>query len=129
MHTEVWGEDHGFLVDSLANRLAAGPEHFVVLVAEAGGQDTEPQVVCAAWLALKEGTGFAGLWGGSTLEAWRGKGIYRAMVARRAQLAAARDIKYLQVDASEDSRPILQRLGLHAVTTTTPYVWSPELST
>jgi len=125
MHSEVWGEDHGHLVDGLANRLAAGPEHFVVLVAEASGQGAGPQVVCAAWLGLKEGTGFAGLWGGSTLAAWRGKGIYRAMVARRAQLAVAQDVKYLQVDASKDSRPILERLGLHAVTTTTPYVWSP----
>ena len=124
MHSEVWGEDHGFLVDSLAGRLAPGPEHFVVLVAEAAG-DAGPQVVCAAWLSLKDGTGFAGLWGGSTLAAWRGKGIYRATVARRAQLAVARDVKYLQVDASKDSRPILERLGLHAVTTTTPYVWSP----
>jgi hypothetical protein len=29
------------------------------------------------------------------------------------------------VDASSDSRPILERLGFIAVTTTTPYVWSP----
>ena len=120
MESEVWGEDRGFLADSLARRIAAGPDEFAVLVAEAGGQ-----VVCAAWLALKEGADFAGLWGGSTLEAWRGKGIYRALVARRAQLAVANDVKYLLVDASVDSRPILQRLGLHAVTTTTPYVWSP----
>jgi hypothetical protein len=121
MHSEIWDEDHGFLAEDLARRIATGPEHFAVFAAEAGDE-----VVCAAWIVLKEGTDFAGLWGGSTLAAWRGRGIYRAMVARRAQLAAARDIKYLQVDASEDSRPILQRLGLHAVTTTTPYVWSPE---
>ena len=29
------------------------------------------------------------------------------------------------VDASDDSRPILERLGFVAVTTTTPFVWSP----
>jgi hypothetical protein len=34
-------------------------------------------------------------------------------------------VKYLQVDASEDSRPILEGLGFVAVTTTTPYVWTP----
>jgi hypothetical protein len=28
------------------------------------------------------------------------------------------------VDASEESRPILERLGFVAVTTTTPYVWT-----
>ena len=36
-------------------------------------------------------------------------------------------LRYLQVDASDDSRPILERLGFVAVTTTTPYVWSPPL--
>jgi GNAT superfamily N-acetyltransferase len=82
-------------------------------------------VVSAAWLTYEAGTEFAGLWGGSTLPGWRGRGIYRALVARRAQLAVARGVTYLQVDASADSSPILRRLGLQAVTTTTPYVWAP----
>ena len=57
--------------------------------------------------------------------AWRGRGIYRATVAHRANLAAERGFRYLEVDASDASRPILERLGFTAVTTTTPYVWSP----
>ena len=125
MHGRVWGEDHGYLADDLARRIASGGHNFAVFVAEAETA-SGPEVVCAAWLVLREGEGFAGLWGGSTLAEWRGRGIYRAMVAQRAQLAVQRGVKYLQVDASEDSRPILQRLGLHAVTTTTPYVWTPE---
>lgn len=124
MHTRVWGEDHGFLVDDLAGRIATAAGAFTVLVAEAETAH-DPQVVCAAWLALREGFDFAGFWGGSTLAEYRRRGIYRAMVARRAQIAAGQGVKYVQVDASENSRPILQRLGLHAVTTTTPYVWSP----
>ena len=74
---------------------------------------------------IAPGTDFAGLWGGSTLPAWRGRGIYRALVARRAQLAVGHGYRFLQVDASDDSRPILERLGFVAVTTTTPYVWTP----
>jgi hypothetical protein len=46
-------------------------------------------------------------------------------VAVRARLAAEQGYRYLQVDASDDSRPILERLGFNAVTITTPYVWSP----
>lgn len=71
------------------------------------------------------GTGFASLWGGSTLPEWRRRGIYRALVVHRARLAAQRDRTLLQVDASDDSRPILERLGFVAVTTTTPYVYTP----
>ncbi|MDH6574954.1 GNAT family N-acetyltransferase [Kitasatospora sp. MAP5-34] len=120
METAVWGRDMSFLGDFLVHRTTAEPDGIVVLVAEADGE-----VVSAAWLMLRNGVDFAGLWGGSTLSEWRGRGIYRALVARRAQLAAERGYKYLHVDASDDSSPILQRLGLRAVTTTTPYVWSP----
>jgi hypothetical protein len=38
-------------------------------------------------------------------------------------------LRYIEVDASDDSRPILERLGFDAVTTTTPYVWSPGPAT
>ncbi|MEV1320266.1 GNAT family N-acetyltransferase [Micromonospora arborensis] len=66
----------------------------VVLVAEAAGR-----VVSAAWLVVViPGTEFAALWGGSTLPQWRRKGIYRALVARRARVAADRGVRYLLVD-------------------------------
>ncbi|WP_217239510.1 GNAT family N-acetyltransferase [Streptomyces sp. AC555_RSS877] len=120
MESAVWEDDWNWLAEDLIGRVAAAPDEIAVYVAEADGE-----VVCAAWLAFRAGTGFASLWGGSTLAAWRRKGIYRALVAERARLAAARDVTYLHVDASDDSAPILRRLGFHAVTTTTPYVWSP----
>lgn len=120
MESQVWGEDRDWLVDGLGREIAADPESITIVVAEAGGT-----VVSAGWVRYVTGTGFATLWGGSTLAAWRGRGIYKALVARRARLAVARGYRFLQVDASDDSRPILQRLGFVALTTTTPYVWSP----
>ncbi|GII55476.1 N-acetyltransferase [Planotetraspora thailandica] len=120
MESAVWGDDFSWLSDDLIGRVSAAPNEIAVMVAEAEGE-----VVSAAWLVFREGTEFASLWGGSTLPAWRGRGIYRALVAARAQLAVARGVRFLQVDASDDSAPILGRLGFHAVTTTTPYVWSP----
>jgi GNAT superfamily N-acetyltransferase len=120
MESTVWGQDWSWLADDLAGRVAAAPDDVVILVAEAG-----ELVVSAAWLVYRPGTDFAGLWGGSTLPQWRGKGIYKALVARRAQLAVARGVRYLQVDASDDSAPILRRLGFQQITTTTPYVWTP----
>lgn len=78
--------------------------------------------VSAARMELLPGTEFASLWSGGTVRDWRGKGIYRALVAYRGRIAAERGYRYLQVDASADSRPILARLGFAALTTTTPYV-------
>lgn len=120
MESQVWGRDCAFIGDHLAGSLAAAPDRLAIFTAEAAGQ-----VVAAGWAALRQDGVFASLWGGSTLKAWRGRGIYRALVAVRARLAAEHGYQYLQVDASDDSRPILERLGFHAVTTTTPYVWSP----
>ncbi len=118
MESRVWGADRSWLAAEL--KAGAGNGGVVVLAAEAAGQ-----VVAAAWLEWKPGTQFAALWGGSTLAAWRRQGIYRALVARRAALAAELGVRYLQVDASDDSRPILERLGFTAITTTTAYVWTP----
>jgi GNAT superfamily N-acetyltransferase len=120
LQTEVWNEDWNWLAGDLAERQAAAPDDLAIFVAEAGSQ-----VVSAAWLVRSPGTDFATLWGGATLAQWRGKGIYRALVARRAQYALQVGNRYLQVDASADSAPILQRLGFVAVATTTPYLWTP----
>jgi GNAT superfamily N-acetyltransferase len=117
---EIWRDDRPWLADSLEAEQAADPEALAVVAVEAG-----EELVCAAWVRFARGTEFATLWGGGTLPAWRGRGIYRATVAQRANLAAARGCRYLQVDASVDSRPILERLGFVSVTSTTPYVWSP----
>jgi hypothetical protein len=57
---------------------------------------------------------------------WPGAGAYCHSVT--AARAVARGTRYLTVDASDDSAPILGRLGFKAVTTTTPYVWTPAAS-
>jgi hypothetical protein len=123
LEVAVWGGDHADFADYLASEVAAYPDAIRVVVVEVADR-----VVCAAWVRFPSGTEFATFWGGATLSEWRGRGIYRATVAYRANLAAARGCRFLQVDASDDSRPILERLGFIAVTTTTPYVWSPPAS-
>ncbi|QCW50311.1 GNAT family N-acetyltransferase [Nocardioides dongxiaopingii] len=82
------------------------------------------RVVSVGRLEVVDDTGFAGLWGGATLGGHRGRGLYRALTAARARAALARGVRLLQVDCSPMSRPILERSGLVAVTTTTPYEWT-----
>ena len=66
---------------------------------------------------------FAGLFGGLTLPDHRGRGLYRATVAKRAELARERGYRWLYSDALPTSRPILERVGFVAITTTTPFVF------
>lgn len=120
LKSEVWNTDLSWLAADLAARRAADPDNLTVFAAVAGDE-----LISAGWLVRNQGTEFAGLWGGATSARWRGRGIYRALIARRAQLAVGQGTRYLQVDASSDSAPILQRLGFTAITTTTPYVHQP----
>jgi ribosomal protein S18 acetylase RimI-like enzyme len=120
LHERVFGKDESGVRNSLVEQLRTAPEIIGMVVAMAGD---EP--VCSARIEFVPGTDFAGLWGGGTLPEWRGRGIYRALVAYRAALAAERGYRYLQVDASPDSRPILERIGFTCLAITTPYIWSP----
>ncbi|MCX4750142.1 GNAT family N-acetyltransferase [Kitasatospora sp. NBC_01287] len=119
-HVQAFGSDGGRLTRRLLDQLAQAPDSLEVVVALAGD---EP--VSGARLELLPGTSFAGLWGGGTAPQWRGRGIYRALVAHRARIAVDRGYRYLQVDASDQSRPILARLGFAALSVTTPFNYQP----
>lgn len=104
-------------VPALRSRLELG-DGMELWVAEAEGQ-----IVGAGRLEPVAGTDFAGIWGGATLERWRGRGIYRALTAARARSALAAGKSLVHSDSTEYSRPILERSGLVKVSTTTPYQW------
>lgn len=113
----IWGPDH--TDGSLASELRANPDSLDVVVVE---ESADGPVLCAGWLRYSAGTDFASMWGGSTLPGWRRRGLYRATVVHRARLARDRGYRCVRLDTSPDSRPILVRLGLRDVATTTPYV-------
>ncbi|MGH7868539.1 MAG: GNAT family N-acetyltransferase [Candidatus Dormibacteraceae bacterium] len=116
IHDAVFG---GGYSDSGANLLAGiarQPSSAAAVIAMAGRTP-----IAAGRLEFHTGNDFASLWGGGTLPTWRGRGIFRSLVAYRARLASARGFRYLQVDASADSSPILQRLGFVELATTTPF--------
>jgi hypothetical protein len=71
---------------------------------------------------------FAGLWGGSVLDQFCGRGVYRALLSARIRRAKELDsTRYLRVDALPTSRPILEKYGFSRVGSTWPAVWPPEL--
>jgi GNAT superfamily N-acetyltransferase len=110
----------------LAHRVFGGerhelPEDTVGVVALVDG---EP--VSGGRVDFEPGIDFAGLYGGVTLPEFRRRGLYRATVAKRAELARERGYRWLYSDALPTSRPILERVGFVKLTTTIPFVFSRD---
>ena len=93
------------------------PEKAVAVVAVVDGK-----AVSGGRVDFEDDVEFAGLFGGVTLPEYRGRGLYRATVARRAELARERGFRWLYSDALPTSRPILERVGFVPITTTTPFM-------
>jgi predicted N-acetyltransferase YhbS len=118
MQDNVFGDEVSEDRASAILERVTGDDGMELWVAEAGGQ-----IVSAGRLEPVAGTEFAGIWGGATLESWRGQGIYRALTAARARSALRIGKTLINSDSTEFSRPILERSGLLKVSTTTPYEW------
>lgn len=118
MQDEVFGTDvSDGNADAILRRVALD-DGMELWVAEHGGA-----IVSAGRLEPVPDTEIAGIWGGATRAEWRGRGIYRALTAARARAALTLGKKLIHSDSTEYSRPILERYGLHRVSTTTPYRW------
>jgi ribosomal protein S18 acetylase RimI-like enzyme len=119
MQDEVFGDPISIdRADAVLARLSRA-DGMELWVAEANGE-----IVSAGRLEPVANSDFAGIWGGATRAEWRGRGIYRALTAARARSALALGKTLIHSDSTEYSRPILERSGLIAISTTTPYNWS-----
>jgi hypothetical protein len=116
VHEIVWERNFDWLEKQLRENIAAQPDFWGIYVAYVADKPA-----CAACINFPTNSQFAGLWGGSTLAEYRERGLYTAVVAARAQEAIRRGYRYLMVDASDMSRPILQKRGFNLLTYTTPY--------
>jgi GNAT superfamily N-acetyltransferase len=118
IYAGVWHDDFSILAERLTNDLQHDPDHLCVYAAYVEGEPAS-----SAWIYFHEGSQFASLWGGSTLPAYRQRGLYSALLAVRTQEARSRGVRFLTVDASPMSRPILQSFGFQWLTTIYPCKW------
>jgi GNAT superfamily N-acetyltransferase len=120
MEEEVWQESHAWLGERLVRDLETTPDQISIFAVQADGR-----TVSAAWVYFHPPTQFASLWGGSTLPAYRGRGCYTALLVARARESRQRGYRFLTVDASPMSRPILEKRGFQYLGFSTPCQWSP----
>ena len=115
---QVWDEDMSGLGEYLQETIRNQPDRMSVYVAY--GND---QPASAAWIYFPQNSQFASLWGGSTVPKFRRQGLYTALLAIRAQEAKVRGVRFLTVDASEMSRPILEKFGFTVIAYSYPCKW------
>jgi GNAT superfamily N-acetyltransferase len=118
----VYGDpDHAaWLVETILREKQADPDGIDIYAAY-----ERDLPISIGWMRHKAGEAFGSLWGGSTLPEWRGRGVYSALVAVRAARARDRGCRWLTVDCSPMSLPILTRRGFQVLSVITPFVRSP----
>jgi GNAT superfamily N-acetyltransferase len=117
VESAAWGDSsHDWIASELAEEMADAPGLISVYCAYV---DDTP--ASTAWVRFHPGTQFASLWGGSTDPLFRKRGLYTALLAVRAREARDKGYRVLTVDASEMSRPVLEKYGFEKIATTTPY--------
>ena len=121
VNSAVYGdpEHAAWLERVIAEEKRADPDGISVYAAFAGEAP-----VGVGWMRHQRGDAFGSLWGGSTLPDYRGRGIYSALVAVRAGEARSRGCRWLTVDCSPMSLPILERRGFERLSVITPFIWS-----
>jgi hypothetical protein len=113
--TEIFQKDYRLTARELASAIRGGSTEHVGYIAYDGAV-----AASIGRLYTHRQSEFGGLYGGATLEAHRGRGLYRAVVAARARDALEHGVQYLIVDALPTSHPILEQLGFVPLTTTWP---------
>ena len=115
---QVWGGDFSGQLTHLVNVQQATPEDIAIYVVYADGKP-----VSSAWIVYNEASPFASIWGGSTLADYRGRGYYSVLLHKRINDAKQREKRYLTIDASPMSRPIVAKHGFRFVAMTIPYTF------
>lgn len=116
---QVWGGDLSWQYQQLLSQKQQDADSVLIYVVY-----EQEKPVASAWITFNEQSPFAGIWGGSTIAEYRAKGYYTALLKQRMKDAQQRAKKYLIIDASLMSRPIVARYGFEEIATTTAYDFS-----
>jgi hypothetical protein len=116
---EVRGKSCAEEIERYRVMLSEHPKNMSLYVAYSDG---EPAACGRVY--FHEGSRFAGLYGGSTRERFRKRGLFTQLVAARVREALDREVIYICVDALPTSEPILRRRGFESVTYTRPFTFS-----
>jgi len=114
-----YGGDFSSLRRLLEEDMRERPSYSSVYLAYVDGKP-----VGAAWAQFPARGQFASLWGGTVASAFRGRGVYTALLAARLQEAIHRGYGLLTIDATKQTRPLVEKFGFGLLTYAHSCYWS-----
>lgn len=115
----VYGNDNSWVNGRLGGHLKING-YLSVYVAY-----VDDQPVSVTWTYFQKGK-FASLFAGSTIEAYRKRGLYTGLLSVRLQEIRERGYPYAMVETGDMSQPIVAKHGFQYLTTTTDYIWNEK---
>ncbi len=123
----VWGGNQDRWRARLTERLVEAPHTVCLYVGYVDGIAASTAQVSFYAQRLAVGLArqrpFASLVRAATLPAYRGRGLFSALVAILVQEARQRGVRFLDTEATAMSRPILEKLGWQRLTWAHPFTW------
>lgn len=107
---QVWGGDFDWIKSELGSDLKI-PGYLSIYVAYIDGNPA-----CTGWIYFHANSQFASLWGGATIQDYRGLGLFTSILATRVQEALQRKYRYIVIDAGSMSQPIVSKHGFQLLT-------------
>jgi hypothetical protein len=114
---QVWGGSFAWMRQRLGDHLDV-PGYLSVYAAYVDGA-----AASVGWTYFNPLSQFAGLFGGSTLAVQRGRGLYTALLAARVQEARRRGVRFLLIEPSAMSEPIVSRYGFKLLVRSNSCEW------
>jgi hypothetical protein len=121
MEEEVWQCPEDTLRQRLLHIQETDPERMSLFAVPLDGR-----TVSAAWVYYYPSTQFASLLGGSTLPEFRKRGYYTSLLVTRVREARQKSYRFLTVDASQMSAPVLAKHGFQCLGFSNRCRWSPK---
>jgi hypothetical protein len=106
----VWGRNFDWIRERLGDHLAI-PGYLSIYVAY-----VDDQPASCGWIYFHPHSQFADIWAGSTIPAYRERGLYTAILKTRVQEAILRGYRFLTIYASPMSEPIVAKHGFQLLT-------------
>lgn len=117
----VYGVDFAYLERLLGDDLRQRPYFSSIYTAY-----VHDELAGVGWIQFPARSQFTSLWGGTVLPEFRGRGIYRALLAARVQEAIRRGYSLVIIEAPRPCQGLAEKFGFHFLTHAHSCLWQPS---